>query len=42
MLVKQVIYGFGEEKNKKDELKDETITLNITLRVNGVKADTQD
>ena len=31
-----------EKKNKKVELKDEAITLNITLRVNGVKVDTQD
>ena len=41
-LVIQVIYGLGEESIKKDELKDEAITLNITLRVNGKKVDTQD
>ena len=41
-LVIQVIYGLGEEPIKKDELKDEAITLNITLRINGVKVDTQD
>ena len=42
-LVIQIIYGLGEEdKAKKEKLKDESISLNITLRINGKKVDTQD
>ena len=42
-LVIQIIYGFGEEeKVKKEKLGDETIPLNITLRINGKIVDTQD
>ena len=41
-LVIQVIYGLGDEEDKKEKLKDETVTLNITLRINGFKVENQD
>ena len=41
-LVIQIIYGLGEEKKIKNELKDESITMNITLRINGVSVKDQD
>ena len=41
-LVIQVIYGLGEENKLKKEVKAEGVSLNITLRINGVKVDTPD
>ena len=38
-LVIQVIYGIGEEKEKKNEEINENVTLNITLRINGISVD---
>ena len=40
-LVIQVIYGLGE-KNLNEDIKDDGVSLNITLRVNGIKVDKQD
>ena len=41
-LVIQVIYGLGDEESEKEKLRDEFITLNITLRINGLKVENQD
>ena len=41
-LVIQVIYGLGEENKLKKGFKEEGNSLNITLRINGVKVDTPD
>ena len=42
-LVIQIVYGFGEDgKVKKEKHGDESISLKITLRINGKKFDTQD
>ena len=42
-LVIQVLYGLGEEDTiKNEEFSEESISLNITLRINGKKVDTQD
>ena len=41
-LVIQDIYRLGEENKLKKDLKTEGVSLNITLRINGFKIDTQD
>ena len=41
-LVIQIIYGLGDDKKIKEEFQDESITMNITLRVTGVSVKDQD
>ena len=40
-LVIQIIYGTDDEEDKKGQLQDESDSLKIILRINGVKVDTQ-
>ena len=39
-LVIQVIYGLGDERKKIERLRDEQITLNVTIRINGYRIKT--